>query len=62
MKFLLAYKEGDDEVYQPDDLVGFSSDSLDGDYPSLVTNLKEQGKISKRTFAFYLSDNDWDDE
>lgn len=58
-KFLLVYSEADNAGYQPDGLIGFSLETADSEFDSLVTSLYKQGKIEKRSFAFYLSDNDW---
>jgi len=53
--FLLANDEKDNDGYRPDGLVGFAFDSLGQGYPTLVSVLKNQGKIQNRQFAFFLN-------
>ncbi|CAG9315465.1 CTSD_3 [Blepharisma stoltei] len=53
--FLLANDEKDNDGYRPDGLAGFAFDSLGQGYPSLVSVLKNQGKIQNRQFAFFLN-------
>ncbi|CAG9336078.1 unnamed protein product [Blepharisma stoltei] len=53
--FLMATKETNDTGFAPDGLIGFAFDDLGQGYPSLMTVLQTQKKITSRTFAFFLN-------
>ncbi|CAG9318168.1 unnamed protein product [Blepharisma stoltei] len=54
--FLLVYEEADNDNMQMDGLIGFAFDALSGGTNSLMSSLKNQGRIQKQQFSVYLND------